>query len=861
MINKSQPCLFLNFRCTMPLLMYQDKTACVYCPVANLRSSIRSGVAKKVMSARVLEGHTLHHGDLCESCHSAKMIKGDKVVCEVCPILDSTALEVVREESRGGMMQETLCVGCGCHKMKSSAGIESCVVCVFLKGKLGKWYVPSQEAKEANNEFRVIENVRFSPSLKSGGSCDTTMIQNGRATMGIGGLFDWGINDAGRTAGAGTNSVAVTSMALRTTVSPEPEQLREMANPVVPIVETFSTLQIPAVRTHMKTADVPGSILQQYAQTQPEVSKSEEAPVKNPGIAPMPNKVTTNMASLLAELSEEMEKAKQCQFNLDKSIANPPEAIISDTGSSKKQKELDVEMKRAKQCQAALEYTISNSPKAPIPDIGIPEDNVAEIEPELAQSLSISQQEVEGGVAKEYIPPKTYFFNKGIPSEVTVNHLPDDSVAQSYHTNHLKNTEKSQTIRVTDCFGFSREKSTAATEVKDADEDEDGRFDYDTIHTDEYTVDYTLNTLDESRMEPVHLPQQDASMMSSVKRDDQGESTSKGICSFFKCFSCGCGDDTNSIVVEEVNLLDRQRCHQNMHQEGQHGHSHSRRLSNDDSFLLPVGESDSVMFGTSTQRIPMSEMKWEEQDSMHSHRHANDDSDCSTVSEYEQRRFGAAVHLTKRGVHAKEQERRHPHQLVRDDSYLLTENESDPMPSVAVAQLAPKSILRTEGHKRGRAGRSAVGDWELQAEDESSSGAFYNDVRRYAETQQAREHGKLSTNQNRRSIENHPSDDWDESYSVAVDSVEGPGKFQRVQLSDTTCLPNSNARRGTPTRRGKLDKMRVLMEECDLAEETDKYSIPIDLMVSQVESALSDRKVHMDQLLQRLDRTNRVAGI
>jgi len=112
-------------------------------------------------------------------------------------------------------------------------------------------------------------------------------------------------------------------------------------------------------------------------------------------------------------------------------------------------------------------------------------------------SLSISQQEVDAGNLKEYIPPPTYF-SQNIPSVILVYYAPEQGgdfsvaaqsmAAQSHHTMNLKRSDGQQNISqkwLFDCCGGDTTNDAQQKKVKES-------YDYDTIET--YDDDYTLNS-------------------------------------------------------------------------------------------------------------------------------------------------------------------------------------------------------------------------------------------------------------------------------------------------------------------------------------------------------------------------------
>lgn len=243
----------------------------------------------------------------------------------------------------------------------------------------------------------------------------------------------------------------------------------------------------------------------------------------------------TSLGNLQSQLKGELEKAKKCQALLEKSIENP-HLLAANYHSPEEMKE---ELAKAKRCQYALERIIQTTSNiGTFPDTGANEidDMVSAPEVKNEGSFSISQQEVEAGQPKEYIPPPSYF-RCGIPSMVEITLIsPDDSVAPSYHTKHLKDSDKkymSKSRVGMNLCGCSHDANSRHRE-----EPEDGGFDHNTIQTDDFTLDYTLNTNDESRLEYLHIKSKNPRVRFEI--DEEEDSPAPG-CWLLQCFGCGDG--------------------------------------------------------------------------------------------------------------------------------------------------------------------------------------------------------------------------------------------------------------------------------------------------------------------------------
>lgn len=253
-----------------------------------------------------------------------------------------------------------------------------------------------------------------------------------------------------------------------------------------------------------------------------------------------PKEVALNISNLQSQLLKELAKAKQCQLVLENSIEDTDHN--NDKGNQgPSAEELKEELAKAKRCQYALERIIeTTSNMDPFPTVEPSQPDIDDMmsAPELKGSFSISQQEVEAGRPKEYIPPPS-FFRSGIPSMVEVTLIspaPDSNLAQAYQTN-LKNTDNDKKLvsksRVgIDFWPFTKASKDNARRR----EEEQGGFDYDTIQTDDFTVDYTLNTMDDSRLEYLHIKSKNAN---KVRFQVVEEKEQQAGCSFFPCFGFG----------------------------------------------------------------------------------------------------------------------------------------------------------------------------------------------------------------------------------------------------------------------------------------------------------------------------------
>jgi hypothetical protein len=119
--------------------------------------------------------------------------------------------------------------------------------------------------------------------------------------------------------------------------------------------------------------------------------------------------------------------------------------------------------------------------------------------------------------------------------------------AQSHHTQNLKRSERNPTLTYIHCCFFGK---PITPKAQPAHVDDDN-YDCETIETDgDYTTEYTLNTMDDSRLIQCQGVPLDEEERGGEKKDNQSGSkpkTSKGRF-FFSCFDFGAEEDGYSMV-------------------------------------------------------------------------------------------------------------------------------------------------------------------------------------------------------------------------------------------------------------------------------------------------------------------------
>ncbi|KAL9184146.1 hypothetical protein ACHAXT_002232 [Thalassiosira profunda] len=546
---------------------------CVYCPVEELRTSIARKVRKKVIAAKLLSGLEVapaHGGkSLCDGCHSPflRNAAGIALECQVCPLLDAACVEMVREEGRGGALQDAECLECGCPEM-STHGATKCVVCEVLGARLGAGYGgQSSEAAWA----------RYSPSWAASKSSASV---GGGAPSGALSVVSDGLSQPPGLAA----STSIKSSAQPIDLAKIQELKEQLKMELAKARASQQALEAPAARPAHETPALglgyPASVVESIASgfsrpmsailvKSPSIMSAESPPVDLSKIEAELKEVLAkadqsqpchdgdgpdHLTQLQGQLQSELAHAKASQARLEQTLNHSGQDVNTMTRS-----ELQAELEKARQEQFALEQMLKSTknleaPASNDPSLSPTEDLLNAAANLRNHSYSISQQEVDAtGHAKEYIPPPSYFQQSNVPTEVYVYHIPDDgddlTAAQSHHTKYLKRSERypNQNPGIIDCCSGG-----AAENVhRDA-------FDYDTIETDDdYSVDMTLNTMDgdDSRLDYVHRSK--SSMRDYPTEDERRQERNEGRDSrpnssigrfLFSCFGCGDDDDAYTMV-------------------------------------------------------------------------------------------------------------------------------------------------------------------------------------------------------------------------------------------------------------------------------------------------------------------------
>ncbi|KAL3805222.1 hypothetical protein ACHAW5_008626 [Stephanodiscus triporus] len=548
-------------KCTMALLTKKPSSAigvnqsqreeCAYCPIEKLRPTINEAVTKRIAALGLSPDAAA--GDGGEG---------------ICPISDAVCIEIVREEGRGGTMTKgQSCAECGGPELFLGDGSTRCVVCDVLKVKFGDGYRRSTTERndalgEVDSPSIVVTNplplppsshtlIPKVPSFTSS-TYDLTQsptIKSNECPADVD-FAKLQIQVQGQRADLLKSRIspADESQAIGQTAPPDFDQAEGEAV-VSQFMKSIAAIETSSNRDPAKEGIVDfrdKGISINLAKLQDQLNKVVKRLVKcesTPDIPPY------SLANLQSQLKVELTRAKESQAALELALQSSHVAATNDKSID----EIITELDRSKQDQITLENIIEGTnfiEKATSDDPGLATTVTEEL---LAasrnHSYSISQQEVDAtGNVKEYIAPPS-FFQANIPSEIIVHHKPevpecDPSVAgQSQHTANLKRSERNPppSRSSIDCCAAAlfRQHPHALTKQQ---QDYDNN-DCETIETDDFSADYTLNTMDDSRLMQCHV---DAGDDMDEKKYRSKRKTTKT--KFLFCFDCGNDDDAYSMV-------------------------------------------------------------------------------------------------------------------------------------------------------------------------------------------------------------------------------------------------------------------------------------------------------------------------
>ena len=598
------------------LSIWPSQETCFICPVEVIRKSITRGVCKRVMAAKLLSGLEVGRSgsngrSLCDGCHSPGLVNsgGTIMECQVCPVLDKVCVEIVREQGRGGIVQELRsCIECGSPELYTVGCGMKCVACDVLKKNMGddyhyrRGFPKSSLSPPAAADARSVASESQYQSFASIGVGSGASVASGLVV---------GRNNGGGAAPVMWSPSQPPGLSTSVSLKSNASRRYDLAKLQTQIQAELSKakISVKALESKMPVQQESDSVMSPQLIKSPSITSGESPPVdlnkieeqlkvvldkaeeksrsSSPDNGGSPKPI--NLSTLQEQLKIELKKARESQAALERSLSG-----VSNNHSlssrKKSRDELREELNKAKEAQLALERIIEGTNNITDDELeegdssrGGNTDELLAAQPDdsrMNQSYSISQQEVDAsGNLKEYIPTPSYFFNSNIPTEVIVYHAaeaPDDpSVAISHHAKNLKRSENefyaSKSSGFMGCCGEGESNVQGRANYRQ-------RMNYhddDTIETDDYTVDYTLNTMD-SRLEYLQKSHSKHDRYDIV--DDARESRHErdvaeaiGQC-FAVFFGCGVGDgeDAYSMVSSRGIEVKQQQQQQLQHGNSQH---------------------------------------------------------------------------------------------------------------------------------------------------------------------------------------------------------------------------------------------------------------------------------------------------
>ena len=565
-----------------------EEEMCAFCPINNLRQSISRQVCKRVMATKLLSsglevGNGTTTTSFCTNCSSPHLVnaQGTSMECQVCPMLDTICVEIVREQSRnpGSSILETrACEECGCPELMDGEGVCKCIVCEVLNvkapsyGKSSSVYGGSVVAGSGMPIFPEQQQTD-SRSVTSSSLLGTSLVQSSSISAGGG----QSVYDTSRSVAGGGNmmpsQMPFSSLLPAFPASPfkynntNEGQASSTSEDAVRIdlakLQQQIQEELAKVKLSRKSLLIPSLGCQPIDQEGVQEPLLDQEIVKSPSITSGGSPIdlakiqealtktiqrmdqshsssspTTNLSRLQEQLKAELEKAKQSQAALERTIqmSNVTTSGTSTNNSNNiklTRDELIAELDNAKQAQLALEKiiagtnkierTLSDNPSLAADDLT--QELLAAASGLGQQSYSISQQEVDAlGNLKEYIPEPSIFRYHNIPKVVVVYHVLDQDdcdpsvAAQSHHTKNLKRSERDPVPAQSSMFDCCGGDSRAMQQHQLQQYHDD-----ETIETDE--DDYTLNTMDDSRFDDyIHTSR---SMVSSMREGDNNDNNNK----------------------------------------------------------------------------------------------------------------------------------------------------------------------------------------------------------------------------------------------------------------------------------------------------------------------------------------------
>ena len=503
----------------------RERGACAVCPALAARGGIsRAAVSRRVAAARLL------HDD------------GDVPTAD--EVLDAACVEAAREEGRGSKWVRRAdgpCGGCGSpNAMATRDGGEACPACNVMDRELGpachrevrQDAAPTEAAEVMPSDAPAAVQVASSYALETLWNDDDDR-KDGANSLALDDVLRSEFGGTGNGGGSlATASVRSSSVATgdHGGVGCGPGGLLR--------VPDLSRIDLALLRDRIngELARLHGGCALHGAPALPSLLAAGDCRLPSQAQQDQVPAAETpaghDYARLQDQLRSELERARESQAALERSIAGePPLASLAGPPvvdmSHMTRDELRAELARVMGGMEALEKVLNNTTDDK--DDGGADDDRNGLSPRLLDEIqedirddhhhlhrpdSISAQEVDKtGNLKEYIPPPAFYQTSNIPEYIEVEIMPDLdgaeawSVAQSYHTRHLKRSEY-QTGRHGHHYdspgggvGGGRARLCCGCLPASSDRarrelaDQPQWNDDDTIETDDYTVDYTLNTI------------------------------------------------------------------------------------------------------------------------------------------------------------------------------------------------------------------------------------------------------------------------------------------------------------------------------------------------------------------------------
>ena len=562
---------------------------CAYCPIEKLRTTITEAVSNRIAATGLPPG-AAGVGDI-----------GGGIVA----LSDAVCVEIAREEGRGGALADNRwCAECGGPELFRGDGSTKCTVCDVINMKLGDGYRRSTAEENYDRGTSPVPSIHRMNRSSHPSSASAPIPKVPSFTSST---YDLTQSPSIKSNVYASDHSEVDFAQLQSQIEEQRAKVMEMQkscmNPAAenqaisqtaptgagqePSEQDIVTSQFikstPAMESQKSYQTAPSAPDQGPAEEEIAKSGGDGIPINLAKLQDKLNKVVkrlgkfasapdispASLSKLQSQLKEELAKAKESQAALELTLQSSHVAATDD----KAMEDIFAELEKAKKDQITLEKIIEGTnfiEKATSDDPGLATSVTEEL---LAasrnHSYSISQQEVDRtGNAKEYIPPPSYF-QANIPSEIVVYHIPEvpgceqSVAAQSHHTQNLKRSERnlSASRNSADCCGGSAGLFGQHSPAQTPQQQDDDYYDCETIETDDYSAEYTLNTMDDSRLMRYHVDIDDGFDKKTEANVNHSSTKAKKSKLFFFCFDCGADDDVYSMVESSkrgITIMDQE---------------------------------------------------------------------------------------------------------------------------------------------------------------------------------------------------------------------------------------------------------------------------------------------------------------